>query len=45
MLNNNFNFHNPWDSQNSYNIRLNQKHALSAGKTKTKIATFNIIIS
>jgi hypothetical protein len=25
MLNNNFNFHTPWDSQNPYNLRLNQK--------------------
>jgi hypothetical protein len=30
MLNNNFNFHTPWDSQNPYNLRLNQKHALLA---------------
>jgi hypothetical protein len=28
MLNNNFNFHTPWDSQNPYNPRLNQKQAL-----------------
>jgi ribonuclease HI len=28
MLNNNFNFHTPWDSQNPYNLRLNQKEAL-----------------
>jgi hypothetical protein len=45
MLNNNFNFHTPWDSQNPYNLRLNQKQALLAGSKKTKIATFNIIIS
>jgi hypothetical protein len=25
MLNNNFNFHTPWDSQNPYILRLNQK--------------------
>jgi hypothetical protein len=45
MLNKNLNFHTPWDSQNPYNLRLNQKHALSAGSKKTKTATFNIIIS
>jgi hypothetical protein len=31
MLNNNLNFHTPWDSQNPYNLRLNQKQSLSAG--------------
>jgi hypothetical protein len=31
MLNNNFNFHTPWISQNPYNLRLNQKQALLAG--------------
>jgi hypothetical protein len=45
MLNNNFNFHTPWDSQNPYNLRLNQKQALLAGLKKTKTTTFNIIIS
>jgi hypothetical protein len=40
MLNNNFNFHTLWNSQNPYNLRLNQKHALSAGSKTTKTATF-----
>jgi hypothetical protein len=30
MLNNNFNFHTLWDSQNPYNLRLNWKQALLA---------------
>jgi hypothetical protein len=25
MLNNSFNFHTPWDSEDPYNLRLNQK--------------------
>jgi hypothetical protein len=45
MLNNNFNFHNLWDSQNPYNLKLNKKQALSVGSNKTKTTTFNIIIS
>jgi hypothetical protein len=45
MLNNNFNFHTPWDSQNPYYLRLQQKQALSTGSNKTKTTTFNIIIS
>jgi hypothetical protein len=44
MLNNNFNFHTPWDSWKPYNLRLNQKQALLASSKKTK-TTFNIIIS
>jgi hypothetical protein len=39
MLKNNFNFHTPWDSQNPYNSRLNQKQALWAG-SKKKIGKF-----
>jgi hypothetical protein len=35
MLNNNFNFYTPWDSQNPYNPRLNKKQALW-GKLKKK---------
>jgi hypothetical protein len=34
MLNNNFNFHTLWDSQNPYNLRLNQKQALWVGSKK-----------
>jgi hypothetical protein len=34
MLNNNFNSHTPWDSQNPYNPRLNKKQALWAGSKK-----------
>jgi hypothetical protein len=34
MLNNNFNSLIPWDSQNPYNPRLNQKHALWASSKK-----------
>jgi hypothetical protein len=34
LLNNNFNFHTPWNSQNPYNLRLNQKQALLAGSKK-----------
>jgi hypothetical protein len=45
MLNNNFNSHTLWDSQNPYNLRLNKKHAFLAGSKKTKTTTFNIIIS
>jgi hypothetical protein len=30
-LNNNLNFPIPWDSQNPYNLKLNQKQALSVG--------------
>jgi hypothetical protein len=45
MLNNNFNSLIPWDSQNPYNPRLNQKQALWASSKRKKIATFNIIIS
>jgi hypothetical protein len=36
MLNNNFNFHTPWDLQNPYDPRLNQKQALWAGSKKGK---------
>jgi hypothetical protein len=45
MLNNNFNLHTPWDSQDPYNLRLNQKQALLTGSKKTKTTMFNIIIS
>jgi hypothetical protein len=47
MLNNIFNFHTPWDSQNPYNPRLNKKQALwpSFFKKKLKTSTSNIIIS
>jgi hypothetical protein len=37
MLNNNFNFHTPWDSQNPYNPRLNHKQALWGGQKKNNI--------
>jgi hypothetical protein len=40
MLNNNFNFHTPWDSQNPYNLRMNQKQALSACSKKNKNNNF-----
>jgi hypothetical protein len=36
MLNNNFNLHTPWDSQNPCNPRLNQKETGSLGKLKQK---------
>jgi hypothetical protein len=42
MLNNNFNFHSPWDSQNPYNLRLNKKQALWASSKKKKIH-YNIL--
>jgi hypothetical protein len=42
LLNNNFNFHTPWDSQNPYYPRLNQKQALWVGSKKRKTITFNI---
>jgi hypothetical protein len=45
MLNNNFNSLTPWDSQNPYNLRLNQKQALWASSKKEKTTTINIIIS
>jgi hypothetical protein len=45
MLNNNFNSLTPWDSQNLYNPRLNQKYALWASSKKKKTANFNVIIS
>jgi hypothetical protein len=43
MLNNNFNSHLLWDSQNLYNSRLNKKQAHWASLEKKKTATFNII--
>jgi hypothetical protein len=36
MLNKNFNFHTLWDSQNPYNLRLNQKQAFLVGSKKQK---------
>jgi hypothetical protein len=45
MLNDNFNSLIPWDLQNPYNPRLNQKQALWASSKKLIIATINIIIS
>jgi hypothetical protein len=40
MLNNNLNFHTPWDSQNPYNLKLNQKQALSIGSKKNENNNF-----
>jgi hypothetical protein len=40
MLNNNFNFHTPWDSLNPYNPRLNQKQALWTGSKINKNNNF-----
>jgi hypothetical protein len=40
MLNKNFNFHTPWDSQKPYNPRLNKKQALWAGSKKKKNNNF-----
>jgi hypothetical protein len=40
MLNNNFNFHTPWDSQNPYNLRLNKKQAFSACSKKNENNNF-----
>jgi hypothetical protein len=40
MLNNNFNFHTPWDSHIPYNLKLNEKQALSAGCKKNKNNNF-----
>jgi hypothetical protein len=44
MLNNILKYHTPWDSQNPYNPRLNQKQALWSG-WKKKTTTFSILIS
>jgi hypothetical protein len=40
MLNNDFNSHTVWDSQNPYNPRLNQKQALLANSKKKKKKNF-----
>jgi transposase len=40
MLNNNFNSLTPWDSQNPYNPRLNQKQALWANLKKKENNNF-----
>jgi hypothetical protein len=45
MLNNNFNFHTPWDSQNPYNPRLNHKQALWGGQKKNNINQIHVRIS
>jgi hypothetical protein len=40
MLNNNFNFHTPWDSQNPYNLRLNKKTGSLGRLQKNKNSNF-----